>query len=201
MRVLRKRTALVGAALMAGVFLVVTTGATAKKNASIQVCVLLPDTKSSVRWEQFDRPKLAKALKKAGVTDPINERAQRRAEAARSQADQCLANGAKVVIVTSLDAGLVDRNREGRRRRRAPSRSTTTARSSAGSPSVYVSFDGHAVGSAAGQGRRRRAEEGGHVRLQAGRRRAQRRLDGSERLLVQERLRRLTSSRTSRRGR
>ena len=28
----------------------------AKKSATTQVCVLLPDTKSSVRWEQFDKP-------------------------------------------------------------------------------------------------------------------------------------------------
>ena len=33
---------------------VLASGATARSNANIQVCVLLPDTKSSVRWVQFD---------------------------------------------------------------------------------------------------------------------------------------------------
>ena len=38
--------------------LVATTAlaGSAKKAASVQVCVLLPDTKSSVRWVQFDAP-------------------------------------------------------------------------------------------------------------------------------------------------
>ncbi len=40
----------------------------ATKKAGAQVCVLLPDTKSSVRWVQFDAPAFAKAFKKAGVT-------------------------------------------------------------------------------------------------------------------------------------
>jgi len=44
---------------------VVATGATARSSATTEVCVLLPDTKSSVRWEQFDKPYFASALKKA----------------------------------------------------------------------------------------------------------------------------------------
>ena len=39
----------------------------AKRSATTEICVLLPDTKSSVRWEQFDKPGFAKALKSAGV--------------------------------------------------------------------------------------------------------------------------------------
>jgi len=42
------------------------------QKASIQVCVLLPDTKSSARYELFDRPYLAKAFKAAGVAATIN---------------------------------------------------------------------------------------------------------------------------------
>ena len=42
------------ALLLAGAALVVVTGATAKSSANIQVCVLLPDTKSSVRWDKLD---------------------------------------------------------------------------------------------------------------------------------------------------
>ena len=43
--------------------------------------MLLPDTKSSVRWVQFDAPDFAKALKAAGVTYFDQQRAQRPAEA------------------------------------------------------------------------------------------------------------------------
>ena len=59
--------ALVGALAATGAF-----ASSGKKKASIQVCVLLPDTKSSVRWVQFDAPDFAKALKAAGVTYSIN---------------------------------------------------------------------------------------------------------------------------------
>jgi len=62
-----RRSAPVGlAVVLAGVAVaILATGATARSLANIQVCVLLPDTKSSVRWVQFDAPTLDKALKKA----------------------------------------------------------------------------------------------------------------------------------------
>src|SRR5438477_2361347 len=91
-------------ALCAGIATVLVSAATAKPTKSIQVCVLLPDTKSSVRWVQFDAPDFAKALKAAGVTYSITN-ALGDAQKQVSQADQCLANGAKVAVVTSLDAG------------------------------------------------------------------------------------------------
>jgi len=70
--------------------------------ASIDVCVLLPDTKSSARYELFDRPYLAAAFKAAGVPATINN-AQGDAQKQRSQADGCLANGAKVILLDQLD--------------------------------------------------------------------------------------------------
>jgi D-xylose transport system substrate-binding protein len=70
--------------------------------AAIQACVLLPDTKSSARYELFDRPYLAAAFKAAGVAATINN-AQGDAQTQRSQADGCLANGAKVVLLDQLD--------------------------------------------------------------------------------------------------
>ena len=42
-----------------------------QRHASIDVAVLLPDTKSSVRWETQDRPDLAKAFKAAGLNAQI----------------------------------------------------------------------------------------------------------------------------------
>jgi D-xylose transport system substrate-binding protein len=80
-----------------------STAPTASK-ASTDVCVLLPDTKSSVRWELFDRPLLAAAFKKAGLTSTIVN-AQADPNKMRSQADDCVTNGAKVALIVALDPG------------------------------------------------------------------------------------------------
>lgn len=75
-----------------------------KTAATTPACVLLPDTKSSVRWETQDRPTFVAAFKKAGVAATVVN-AEGDAQKQRNQADQCLANGAKVVLLTSLDPG------------------------------------------------------------------------------------------------
>jgi D-xylose transport system substrate-binding protein len=149
-KLFKKRTAIIVAVLGAGVFLALATGATARKSANIQVCVLLPDTKSSVRWEQFDRPAFAAALKKAKVTYSITN-ALNDAQKQRSQADQCLANGAKVVIVTSLDAGSSIAIEKAAAAKGAKS-IDYDRQVVGGIASVYVSFDGHAVGMLQGRG-------------------------------------------------
>src|SRR3954471_10368685 len=87
------------------VTLAAASGATARVSghaASIQACVLLPDTVSSARYELFDRPYLTKAFKSAGVAATVVN-AQGDAQKQRSQADDCLANGAKVVLLDQLD--------------------------------------------------------------------------------------------------
>ena len=81
-----------------------TAGSAKSTATTADICVLLPDPKSSVRWETQDRPALVAAFKKAKVTYVINN-ADGDAQKQRTQADQCLANGAKVVILVSLDAG------------------------------------------------------------------------------------------------
>jgi len=101
---IRSRWSLLAGAL----FLVALTAAgtaaarVTTKAAGVQVCVLLPDTKSSARYELFDRPYLAKAFKAAGIPAQINN-AQGDAQKQRSQADGCLANGAKVILLDQLD--------------------------------------------------------------------------------------------------
>ena len=89
---------------------VATAASSSKKAASVQVCVLLPDTKSSVRWVQFDAPAFAKALKAAGVTYSITN-ALNDPQKQKAQAQACLAAGAKVVIetVARQRLGLCDR--------------------------------------------------------------------------------------------
>jgi len=104
-RVSRFIVALLIAALAVGLSVGGATAGGAKSTATTaDICVLLPDPKSSVRWETQDRPALVAAFKKAKVTYVINN-ADGDAQKQRTQADQCLANGAKVVILVSLDAG------------------------------------------------------------------------------------------------
>ena len=121
-------------------------GAGASHKASVQVCVLLPDTKSSVRWVQFDAPAFTAAFKKAGVTASINN-ALNDPTKQKAQAQACLASGAKVVIETALDNGSAA----------AIEKLFTDAGGHAidydrqvlgGTASVYVTFDGKSVGQA-----------------------------------------------------
>src|SRR5581483_4353409 len=58
----KKTFAMLG--IFAAIAAVAASGAAASHKASVQVCVLLPDTKSSVRWVQFDAPDLKAAFKK-----------------------------------------------------------------------------------------------------------------------------------------
>ncbi|HEX6700394.1 MAG TPA: substrate-binding domain-containing protein [Gaiellaceae bacterium] len=101
----RFRTAFLIAALTA---LVVAAAASARhegsaaKAASIQACALLPDTKSSTRYTLFDAPYLSKAFKAAGVSAQVlNAHADPQKQ--KSQAQQCLAQGAKVILLDQLD--------------------------------------------------------------------------------------------------
>jgi len=138
---------------LAAVAALVTTGAgvaNAGKKASAQVCVLLPDTKSSVRWVQFDAPDFAKALKAAGVTYSINN-ALNDPQKQKAQAQACLAAGATVVVETALDNGSA-----------ASIEKLFTSKGghaidydrqvTGGSASIYVTFDGTAVGAAQANG-------------------------------------------------
>ena len=141
------------AALVVLASLVAVTAASAGQavhRAGIQACVLLPDTKSSARYELFDRPCLLKAFKAAGVAATVVN-AQGDAQKQRSQADDCTANGAKVVLLDALDP--------------ASGAAITNAVVSAGAKvidydrlvpkskaSYYVSFDNVKVGKLQGKG-------------------------------------------------
>src|SRR5436305_7953898 len=139
---------LVVAVVGAGVGL--TTAAQAKKAAKIQVCVLLPDTKSSVRWVQFDAPDFAKALKKAHVTYSITN-ALNDPQKMVSQADSCLSRGAKVAIVTDIAQGTSIAIEK--KFAKAGGQSIDYDRQVVGGiAKVYVSFDGKAVGAAQAKG-------------------------------------------------
>ena len=69
--------------------------------ASIKACALLPDTKSSTRYTLFDAPYLKAAFKKAGVSAQVLN-ALNDPQKQKSQAQQCLAQGAKVILLDQL---------------------------------------------------------------------------------------------------
>jgi D-xylose transport system substrate-binding protein len=129
---------------------IAVTGATAKSSANIKVCVLLPDTKSSVRWVQFDAPDWAKALKKAKVTYSITN-ALNDPQKMVSQADSCLSRGAKVAVVTDIAQGTSIAIEK--KFAKAGGYSIDYDRQVVGGVAkVYVAFDGVSVGAAQANG-------------------------------------------------
>jgi D-xylose transport system substrate-binding protein len=122
-----------------------TSGGKAQK-----VGVLLPDTKSSIRWESFDRPLLDAAFKAAGVPVTI-ENAQNDKSTQQQQAEQLITNGAKVLLLVNLDSGsgaAIEANAQSRGVKVIDYDRLTLK----GSAAYYVSFDNVAVGKLQGQG-------------------------------------------------
>ena len=68
------------------------------------IWVLLPDSASSPRWESDDRPYFDKAFTAAGAEHKIVN-AEGDAATQQSQAEQAIAAGAGVIVLTSLDVG------------------------------------------------------------------------------------------------
>jgi D-xylose transport system substrate-binding protein len=147
-----KKFVIVSVVALAAVSVAVTAALAkpAKSSAAGDICVLLPDPKSSVRWETQDRPALVAAFKKAKVSYVITN-ADGDAQKQKTQADQCLSNGAKVVILVSLDAGSSI----------AIEKAAATAGAkvieydrqvTGGNSAIYISFDGGKVGVLQGRG-------------------------------------------------
>jgi D-xylose transport system substrate-binding protein len=136
--------------ILIAVAVTIAAAAQAKKAANIQVCVLLPDTKSSVRWVQFDAPDWAKALKKAHLTYSITN-ALNDPQKMVSQADSCLSRGAKVAVVTDIAQG-TSIAIEKKFAKAGGSSIDYDRQVVGGIAKVYVSFDGKAVGAAQAKG-------------------------------------------------
>jgi D-xylose transport system substrate-binding protein len=69
-----------------------------------KIGVILPDSKSSVRWETADRPYLEAAFKAAGVDYDI-QNAQGDKTAFQTIADQMITNHVTVLMIVNLDSG------------------------------------------------------------------------------------------------
>jgi D-xylose transport system substrate-binding protein len=126
------------------------TSSKGSSEATIQVAVLLPDSKSSVRWETQDRRFLAAAFKKAGIAYSIVN-AEGDAQRQRAQADQALTNGAKVILLVNLDSGsgaAIQRAAVAKGAKVIDYDRLTLK----GKTTYYVSFDNVQVGKLMGQG-------------------------------------------------
>jgi D-xylose transport system substrate-binding protein len=131
----------------AGIAAILAAGASAsagKKSAGVQVCGLLPDTKTSVRWQQFDQPALIKAFKAAGVSARVVN-AQGDPQKQKTQADQCIADGAKVLIIAPIDSGSAAAIEKAASKKGIKS-IDYDRQVEGGTAALYVSFNNHTVG-------------------------------------------------------
>ena len=143
--------AIVGA--IAGLSVLGVTAATAgvkSHRASIQACGLMPDTKTSTRWLLYDQPSLQKSFKAAGIPARIVN-AQGDPQKQKTQADQCIADGAKVLIIAPIDSGSAAAIEKAALAKGVKS-IDYDRQVEGGSAVLYASFDGHQVGVFEGQG-------------------------------------------------
>jgi len=126
------------------------TGATGGA-AGGSIWVLLPDTASSERWENDDRRFFSQFFEDAGLSEGADftiVNAEGDAATQQSQAEQAIADGASVILLTSLDTGsggaIIDTAKEAGVQVVEYDRFNTGSSGGA----AYVSFDNVAVGAA-----------------------------------------------------
>ncbi|GIH26884.1 sugar ABC transporter substrate-binding protein [Acrocarpospora phusangensis] len=115
-----------------------------------KIGVILPDSKSSARWETADRKYLEEAFKAAGVAYDI-QNAQGDKTAFQTIADQMITGGVTVLAIVNLDSGtgkaVLDK---------AKAQGVATIDydrlTLGGNADYYVSFDNTAVGKLQGEG-------------------------------------------------
>src|SRR5436305_677699 len=139
-----RKVIVVGVVAAVAGLVVTVTGATAKPSAGILACGLMPDTKTSVRWEQFDKPYLIKAFKAAGVSARVVN-AQGDPQKQKTQADQCIADGAKVLIIAPIDSGSAAAIEKAAAAKGVKS-IDYDRQVEGGNAVLYASFNGHTVG-------------------------------------------------------
>jgi D-xylose transport system substrate-binding protein len=119
-------------------------------SSKMKAAVLLPDSKSSVRWETVDRPLLKQDFEKAGVQVSIDN-AEADKSTQQQQAEQAITNGAKVLLLVNLDSGsgaAIAANAASHGVKVIDYDRLTLN----GSSDYYVSFDNEQVGKLQGQG-------------------------------------------------
>ena len=116
-----------------------------------KVAVLLPDSKSSVRWETVDRPFLKKAFDAAGVdAEILNAEGDKSTQ--QQQAEQAITNGAKVILLVNLDSGSGAAIASNAKAQDVKVIDYDRLTLDTDAQDYYVSFDNEAVGKLQGEG-------------------------------------------------
>src|SRR4051812_36088834 len=127
-----------------------SNSSTSKPETKAKVGVILPDTASSKRWENNDRPLLKAAFDAAGVQSDIQNAQGDKAKFA-TIADGMLSGGANVLLIVNLDSPSAAAVIAKAKQQGVPV--TDYDRLTLGGGALYyVSFDNVAVGTAQGQG-------------------------------------------------
>ena len=116
-----------------------------------KVAVLLPDSKSSVRWETVDRPFLQQAFEAAGVEAEI-QNAEGDKATQQQQAEQAITNGATVLLLVNLDSGSGAAIAANAKSQDVKVIDYDRLTLDTDATSYYVSFDNEEVGKLQGQG-------------------------------------------------
>lgn len=126
------------------------------------IAVLLPDSASSARWEDFDRPAFEAAFEEAGLGegDYLITNAEGDPTAQQTQAEQAITQGASVILLTNLDSG------SGAAIHQAAADADVAVidydrLTLGGQADYYVSFDNEAVGQLQGETLQQCVEEAG----------------------------------------
>ena len=124
-----------------------TSEETAAAAASGLACVILPDSASSPRWENGDRPALKEALEAAGFTTDI-QNAEGDTAKMLTIGDQMLASGCNVMIITDYQGAGV----QVAAKAKAQGVPTIAYDRPIAGVDYYVSFDNVTVGTLQGEG-------------------------------------------------
>jgi D-xylose transport system substrate-binding protein len=125
-----------------------------------KVAVLLPDSKSSVRWETVDRPFLQQAFDAAGIEATItNAEADKATQ--QQQAEQAITNGATVILLVNLDSGSGAAIAAAAKAQDVKVIDYDRLTLDTQDTDYYVSFDNEAVGKLQGEGLVQCIEEAG----------------------------------------
>ncbi|MEO3869076.1 substrate-binding domain-containing protein [Nonomuraea sp. B12E4] len=127
-----------------------TSSATASAAKAGKIGVILPDSKSSARWETADRKYLQEAFQAAGVEYDI-QNAQNDKTAFQTIADQMITNGATVLMIVNLDSGTGKTVIDKAKAQGVPTIDYDRL-TLGGGAAYYVSFDNTKVGTLQGEG-------------------------------------------------
>ena len=123
----------------------------AMAQTKVDVAVLLPDSKSSARWENDDRRFLSAAFDAAGVTYSIVN-AEADVQTQKTQEEAAVTNGAKVILLVNLDSDSAATMIEDAHGKGVKVIDYDRLTISGPGADFYVSFDNSAVGVLQGQG-------------------------------------------------